>query len=97
MRMVTSQAGTWPRQRHLMHSLPVFDIVDGLRESQCPEQKDHGCKNDQIPVDPAAERDLLLQLDPYKSMGPKGIHPRILKELADIITRPLLIIFEQSW
>lgn len=40
---------------------------------------------------------LLLQLDPYKSMGPDGIYLRILKELADIITKPLLIIFERSW
>ncbi|KAJ7404740.1 hypothetical protein WISP_143620 [Willisornis vidua] len=34
-------------------------------------------------------RDLLLQLDPYKSMELNGIHPRILKELADVITKRL--------
>ncbi|KFO96513.1 RNA-directed DNA polymerase from mobile element jockey, partial [Calypte anna] len=42
-------------------------------------------------------RDLLLQLDPYKSMGPDGIHPRILREVADIICRPLSISFGRSW
>lgn len=30
-------------------------------------------------------------------MRPDGIHVRILKELADVITRPLLMTFEQSW
>ncbi|KAJ7408886.1 RNA-directed DNA polymerase from mobile element jockey [Pitangus sulphuratus] len=30
-------------------------------------------------------------------MGPYGIHPRILKELVDVIAKLLLMIFEQSW
>ncbi|KAJ7405017.1 RNA-directed DNA polymerase from mobile element jockey [Willisornis vidua] len=42
-------------------------------------------------------RDLLLQLGPYKSMEPGGIHPRIFKELDDVITKPLSMILEWSW
>ncbi|KAJ7415266.1 rna-directed dna polymerase from mobile element jockey-like [Pitangus sulphuratus] len=30
-------------------------------------------------------------------MGPDGINPRILKELSNVIAKPLLMIFEQSW
>lgn len=29
--------------------------------------------------------------------GSDGVHPQVLKELADVIVRPLTIIFELSW
>ncbi|KAK4823371.1 hypothetical protein QYF61_001719 [Mycteria americana] len=41
--------------------------------------------------------DLLHHLDTHKSMGPDGIHPRILRELAEVLTKPLSIIYQQSW
>ncbi|KAK4828839.1 hypothetical protein QYF61_000896 [Mycteria americana] len=41
--------------------------------------------------------DLLHHLDTHKSMGPDEIHLRILKELADVLTKPLSIIYQQSW
>ncbi|KAK4830693.1 hypothetical protein QYF61_012862 [Mycteria americana] len=37
-------------------------------------------------------------LDIHKSMGPDEIHPRVdLKELAKVLTKPLSIIYQQSW
>ncbi|GAB0179510.1 mitochondrial enolase superfamily member 1 [Grus japonensis] len=41
--------------------------------------------------------DLLHHLDTHKSMGLDGIHSKILRELAKVLTKPLSIIYQQSW
>ncbi|KAK4829280.1 hypothetical protein QYF61_002672 [Mycteria americana] len=42
-------------------------------------------------------RDLLHHLDTHKSTGPDGIHPRVLREVAKVLTKPLSILYQQSW
>ncbi|KAJ7415403.1 hypothetical protein WISP_78379 [Willisornis vidua] len=71
----------------------VFTTDDGPRWSQDPGLEDCDCEKHQLPVNSEIVQDLLHQLDPYKSVGPGGIHPRILNVLADVITKPLLMIF----
>ncbi|KAK4827692.1 hypothetical protein QYF61_020826 [Mycteria americana] len=44
-----------------------------------------------------ALNDLLHHLDTHKSMGPDGIHPRVLRELVVEIAKPLSIIYQHSW
>ncbi|KFW64420.1 hypothetical protein AS28_10093, partial [Pygoscelis adeliae] len=44
-----------------------------------------------------AVNDLLRHLDTHKSMGPDGIHPRVLRELAEELAKWLSIIYQQSW
>ncbi|CAM5088463.1 unnamed protein product [Eretmochelys imbricata] len=50
---------------------------------------------------PSVEKEVvwvyLEKLDEHKSMGPDVLHPRLQKELADVIAEPLAIIFENSW
>ncbi|KFW91892.1 hypothetical protein N336_03720, partial [Phalacrocorax carbo] len=40
---------------------------------------------------------LLCHLDTHGSMGLDGIHPRVLKDLAEVLTKPLSILYQQSW
>ncbi|KFP87968.1 hypothetical protein N311_07495, partial [Apaloderma vittatum] len=49
------------------------------------------------PIQQEMVTDLLPHLDVHKSMGPDGMHPRMLKELATVITKPLPTIYQQSW
>lgn len=69
----------------------ALNTNDELRRSQHP-----GCKSDDIPADPDVLRDLLLHLDPHKSMRPDSICPSTLNELADVISRTVLLIYEYS-
>ena len=38
-----------------------------------------------------------MGLDEFKSLGMDGVHPRVLKELAEVGAELLSIIFEESW
>ncbi|PKU33840.1 rna-directed dna polymerase from mobile element jockey-like [Limosa lapponica baueri] len=60
------------------------------------EDKD-GEENNPPIIQEEVVNDLLLHLDLHKSMGLDGIHPRALRELAGELTKPLFIIYQQSW
>ncbi|KAK4810454.1 LOW QUALITY PROTEIN: hypothetical protein QYF61_004234 [Mycteria americana] len=73
-----------------------FNNTDRPWDAQSPDSEDHECGNSDFPfVDTEIVRDQLYQLNVHKSMGPEGIHPRVLKELVD--AGPLSIIYQRSW
>lgn len=54
-----------------------------------PELEGHDCEYDKLPGNSKLVWDLLLQLDLRKSLGPGGIHLRTLKEMTDVMGKPL--------
>ncbi|RMC18978.1 hypothetical protein DUI87_03577 [Hirundo rustica rustica] len=43
------------------------------------------------------QSELLSCFDDHKSMGPDGIHPKVMKELTDELAKLLSILYQQSW
>ncbi|KAK4815363.1 hypothetical protein QYF61_001351 [Mycteria americana] len=66
--------------------------------TQPPESEDRDRDQNGAPIiQGEMVSDLLHHLDTHKSMGPDEIHLRVLKELADVFTKLLSIIYQQSW
>ncbi|PKU39318.1 rna-directed dna polymerase from mobile element jockey- hypothetical protein [Limosa lapponica baueri] len=76
----------------------AFNNTDRPSAARSPELEDHKCGNsDFLFVDTENLRDQLHQLNVHKSMGLDGIALRILKNLPDVISGPLSVIYQRSW
>ena len=73
----------------------VFTIENDASTPE-PEIKHDGTKLVSVTVTEDDVQKKLSKLNPSKSPGPDGLHPRVLKEVAEEITTPLTLVFNKS-
>ncbi|KAK4832555.1 LOW QUALITY PROTEIN: hypothetical protein QYF61_024055 [Mycteria americana] len=65
--------------------------------TQPPELEDRDEEQDEAPIIQGEMRPAIPLRHTHKSMGPDGIHPRVLRELVEVLTKPLSILYQQRW
>lgn len=73
----------------------IFSDKTSLQESLTQETWIKECCKEDFPL--VREGWVREHLDIHKSMGSDGMHPQVLKDLVNTISRPTMIIFERLW
>ncbi|KAJ7421198.1 rna-directed dna polymerase from mobile element jockey-like [Willisornis vidua] len=70
----------------------------GSSDTQPPELEDKDKEHHKNAIIPGEMvSDLLHYLNMHKSIALGGMHPRVLRELVEMLTKTLSIIYQQSW
>ena len=77
------------------HFLPVYVEIFNARHPSLPSRH-YDTALCQVIFDIAAVEKLLKRINPYSAMGPDDIHPRLLKEAANVLPLPLSSLFTDS-
>ncbi|NWW41559.1 LIN1 transcriptase, partial [Panurus biarmicus] len=77
----------------------VFSGKTSCPQDNCPPGLVDDVRDQNGPpvIQEEAVREMLRCLDVHKSMGPDGLHPRVMRELADELAKLLSIVYQQSW
>ena len=76
----------------------AFTSKTSLQELQVPVTRAKGWSKEDGPLVEADQvREYLSKQDIQKSMGPDGMHPRVLRKLSDVIAWLLSKTFDLSW
>ncbi|PKU28707.1 rna-directed dna polymerase from mobile element hypothetical protein [Limosa lapponica baueri] len=93
-----SLGGSWRCGKQLPDTVAFSSKTSCSQGTNAPELDDRDGEQNEVPrIQGKRVSDLLQHLDIHKSMGPNGIHPRVLRELAEMLTKPFFIIYQESW
>lgn len=86
------------RQQTQIRQIPTTFFVVTSKVCRASVLSDRAQRGDELPAgDDGRVRDHSGALDPHTTLGPIGLHLRVLREVADVLVQLLSISSQRSW